>query len=136
MANNHTISQRKYDAANCKVYTMKFNRRTDADVIARLDSVPSRQGYLRQLVRKDLADTQHQIPNINHIKEDPTMEKTRYTALIEADDGIHLFRKVISDPTAEYEDFEIAMEHKADDLSGELHVIFADDDIVEDTTLE
>ena len=63
------------------------------------------------------------------------MEKTLYTALIEADDGIHLVRKEISDPTAEYEDFEIAMQNKADDLSGELHCIYCQDDIVEDTTL-
>ena len=63
------------------------------------------------------------------------MEKTLYTAIIEADDGIHLIRKAISDPTAEYENFEIEMEHKADDLSGELHVIYSPDDIVEDITL-
>jgi len=64
------------------------------------------------------------------------MEKTLYTAVIESDDGIHLIRKNISDPTAEYEDFEIAMENKADDLGGELHVIYAPEDIVEDVTLE
>ena len=63
-------------------------------------------------------------------------DKTLYTAIIEADDGIHLIRKSISDPTAEYEDFEIAMENKADDLNGELHVIYAPEDIVEDVTLE
>lgn len=54
MANSHTVAQRKYDSANCKFYTMKFNKNTDADVIARLDSVPSRQDYIRQLVRKDI----------------------------------------------------------------------------------
>ena len=64
------------------------------------------------------------------------MEKTLYTAVIEADDGIHLIRKNIEDPTAEYEDFEVAMNTKADDLGGELHVIYAPDDVVEDTTLE
>ena len=64
------------------------------------------------------------------------MEKTLYTAVIEGNDGIHLIRKAISDPNAEYEDFEIAMENKADALDGELHVIYAQDDIVEDTTLE
>jgi len=63
------------------------------------------------------------------------MEKTLYTALIEADDGIHLIRKEISDPTAEYEDFEIEMTTKADSLDGELHCIYCDDDIVEDTTI-
>lgn len=55
MANSRTISQRKYDSANCTFYTFKFNNRTDADVIARLASVPSKQDYIRQLIRKDLA---------------------------------------------------------------------------------
>lgn len=64
------------------------------------------------------------------------MEKTLYTALIEADDGIHLIRKAISDPNGEYEDFEVAMDTKANDLGGDLHIIYAEDDIVEDTTLE
>ena len=63
------------------------------------------------------------------------MEKTMYTAVIDAKDGIHLIRKSISDPTAQYEDFEIAMQHKADDLDGELCCIYAPDDVVEDVTL-
>ena len=57
MPKSSTIAQRKYDSANCKFYHLKFNLRTDADVIAKLESVPSRQDYLRQLVRKDLAAT-------------------------------------------------------------------------------
>ena len=64
------------------------------------------------------------------------MEKTLYTALIEADDGIHLVRKNISDPDAEYEDFEFSMQNKADDINGELHCIYCDDDIVEDITVD
>ena len=64
------------------------------------------------------------------------MEKTLYTAIIENDDGIHMIRKNIADPTAEYEDFEFSMQQKADDLDGELHCIYAPDDIVEDVTLE
>ena len=63
------------------------------------------------------------------------MEKTLYKAIIEADDGIHLIRKFITDPTAEYEDFEYAMQNKANDLDGELHCIFCQEDIVEDVTL-
>ena len=55
MPTNQTLNQRKYDAANCKFYHMKFNIRTDADVIAKLESVPSKQDYVRQLIRKDLA---------------------------------------------------------------------------------
>lgn len=55
MASKHTTSQRKYDSANCTFYYLKFNNRTDADVIAKLASVPSKQNYIRQLIRKDLA---------------------------------------------------------------------------------
>lgn len=55
MPNNHTVAQRKYDSANCTFYTFKFNNRTDADVIEKLSSVPSKQDYIRQLIRKDLA---------------------------------------------------------------------------------
>lgn len=58
MPNNHTVAQRKYDAANCKFYHLKFNRKTDADVIEKLDSVPSRQDYIRQLILKDLTQTE------------------------------------------------------------------------------
>lgn len=57
MPNNHTVSQRKYDSANCRFYHMKLNIKTDADVIAKLESVPSKQDYIRQLIRKDLATT-------------------------------------------------------------------------------
>ena len=63
------------------------------------------------------------------------MNKTLYTAVIESNDGIHLVRKEISDPTAEYEDFEYAMQNKAADLDGELLCIYCQEDIVEDTTL-
>lgn len=55
MPKSSTIAQRKYDAANCKFYNLKFNRKTDADVIEKLELVPSKQDYIRQLIRKDLA---------------------------------------------------------------------------------
>lgn len=63
------------------------------------------------------------------------MKKTLYTAIIETEEGIHLIRKEISDPNAEYEDFEIEMQNKAADLDGELHCIYCQEDVVEDTTL-
>lgn len=68
MASKHTTSQRKYDSANCTFYYLKFNNRTDADVIAKLASVPSKQNYIRQLIRKDLTA----VPgtSMNHKKED------------------------------------------------------------------
>lgn len=56
MANNHTVAQRKYDLANCTYFSLKFNNKTDADVIAKLQKAPSKQNYIRQLIRKDLAE--------------------------------------------------------------------------------
>ena len=61
MPNSRTISQRKYDSANCTFYHLKFNNRNDADVIEKLASVPSRQDYIRQLIRKDLEQDQADI---------------------------------------------------------------------------
>lgn len=55
MANNHTLAQRKYDAANCRYFQLKYNLTTDRDIIAKLESVPSKQNYIRQLIRNDLA---------------------------------------------------------------------------------
>ena len=57
MPKSSTIAQRKYDSANCKFYHLKFNLKTDRDVISKLESVPSKQDYIRQLIRKDLAAT-------------------------------------------------------------------------------
>jgi len=64
------------------------------------------------------------------------MEKTIYTVLINANDGIHIIHKAVSDEHGAYEDFEYAMQDKANDLDGELFGPYSDDDIVEDITLE
>ena len=57
MANSHTLAQRKYDAANCRYFYLKYNVTTDKEIIKKLESVPSTQGYIRQLIKKDLAET-------------------------------------------------------------------------------
>ena len=58
MPTNKSIIQARYDAKNAKIYTMKFNRKTDADIIEKLDSITtSRQDYIRKLIREDIART-------------------------------------------------------------------------------
>lgn len=47
-------AQKKYDAKNTKQFHLKLNRNTDWDVLEKLDSVPSKQGYIKQLIRADL----------------------------------------------------------------------------------
>lgn len=47
-------AQKKYQAEKCKQYLFRFTKTTDADIIEKLDSVPNRLGYIKELIRKDL----------------------------------------------------------------------------------
>ena len=47
-------AQTRYDAANTIMIAVKFNRRTDADIIDRLNKEPNRQGYIKKLIRSDI----------------------------------------------------------------------------------
>lgn len=47
-------AQKKYDVENTRQVHLKLNRRTDEDVLGKLDSVPNKQGYIKELIRADL----------------------------------------------------------------------------------
>lgn len=47
-------AQTKYDAENTVQIHLKLNRKTDADILERLDQVESKQGYIKELIRKDV----------------------------------------------------------------------------------
>lgn len=44
----------KYDAQWVKLYGIKFNRKYEADVIEKLDSVENKRQYLCSLIRADM----------------------------------------------------------------------------------
>ncbi|MBQ6442178.1 MAG: nucleotidyltransferase domain-containing protein [Lachnospiraceae bacterium] len=44
----------RYDKENTKSYLLKLNKKTDADILEKLKDVSNKQGYLKELVRKDL----------------------------------------------------------------------------------
>lgn len=44
----------KYDSQMTTQVKMKLNVKTDADILAKLDSVPSKQTYIKQLIRADI----------------------------------------------------------------------------------
>lgn len=44
----------KYEAANTVQFKMKLNKKTDADILAKLDSVGNKQGYIKELIREDI----------------------------------------------------------------------------------
>lgn len=54
MAVPRSIRDARYNAKSSKRYALKFNVKTDADLIAKLDSVSSVNGYIRQLIREDI----------------------------------------------------------------------------------
>lgn len=48
-------AQAKYDKVNTKQVAIKLNRTTDADILAHLAEQSNVQGYIKQLIRKDMA---------------------------------------------------------------------------------
>lgn len=48
-------SKTKWDRENTTVVTMKLNNNKDADILEKLSSVPSKQGYIKELIRADIA---------------------------------------------------------------------------------
>lgn len=46
-------SKTRWDRDNTIVITMKLNKKTDADIIEKLNSVDNKQGYIKQLIRED-----------------------------------------------------------------------------------
>ena len=63
MPTKQTIAQAKYDAKNCKNYHFKLVIKSDQDIIDKLKSVPSMQGYIKQLIRADIEGSSVPIPD-------------------------------------------------------------------------
>lgn len=47
-------SYKDYDQTHTRQVKMKLNLRTDADILAKLNSVPNKQGYIKELIRRDI----------------------------------------------------------------------------------
>ena len=57
MADSRTTIQARYDSKNRKSFAIKLNKKYDDDIIAKLESVESINGYVRQLIRDDITRT-------------------------------------------------------------------------------
>lgn len=44
-----------WDAAHTTQIRLKLNRNTDAEILAKLAAVPSKQGYIKELIKADIA---------------------------------------------------------------------------------
>lgn len=47
-------AQARYDKRNTRQINLKLNFHTDADVLEKLESVDSMQGYIKRLIREDV----------------------------------------------------------------------------------
>ena len=47
----------KYDASHTVQIKLKLNTKTDADILARLKEVESKQGYIKELIRADIGES-------------------------------------------------------------------------------
>lgn len=47
-------ASKKYNAVNVRQFKLNLNRKTDRDIIEALEKKPSMQGYIKELIRKDL----------------------------------------------------------------------------------
>lgn len=51
---------KKWKKENTVHFGFRLQRRTDADILEKLESVPSKQGYIKRLIREDIAREQTQ----------------------------------------------------------------------------
>ncbi len=47
--------KREYDKANARTFSLKFNIKTDADILQHIDTIDNKQGYIKRLIREDIA---------------------------------------------------------------------------------
>jgi len=55
MSVKKSTAKERYDARTAVRISLKLNKGTDADVLQRLEDVPSKQGYIKTLIRADIA---------------------------------------------------------------------------------
>lgn len=62
----------RYDAGNTTSVRLKLNINTDTDIIEQLERVGNKNGYIKELIRKDIE--QHKAPTIEKSKQLGTWE--------------------------------------------------------------
>lgn len=56
MKESQKRAQAKYDGKNTIQFHLKLNKKTDADVIEQLETIPEgKQTYIKRLIREDMA---------------------------------------------------------------------------------
>lgn len=76
-------AQRKYNDTHQRQIKFSFSIQNDADVLAKLDAVPNKQGYIKELIRADIARK-----GTAQKEEEKTMKKNNiwYAVMTDSDD--------------------------------------------------
>lgn len=58
--NDGLTPQERYDRKTARRIMLKLNKNTDADIISKLEEQDSMQGYIKRLIREDIAREFHE----------------------------------------------------------------------------
>lgn len=64
MSEAHKRATMKYDKENMRQIKFNLSKKYDLDIIARLDAVPNKQGYIKALIRADIAKEARKVKKI------------------------------------------------------------------------
>lgn len=67
----HKRASMKYDKENMRQIKFNLSLKYDLDIIAQLDAVPNKQGYIKDLIRADIArkgTAQNNEEESNHVE--------------------------------------------------------------------
>lgn len=48
----------RFNKEKTKCIQVRLNKNTDADILAKLEQVPSKMGYIKELIRKDIKENE------------------------------------------------------------------------------
>ena len=52
-------AKKAWDREHTSSIRLKLNNHTDADILRKLENVPSKQGYIKTLIREDIAKSEN-----------------------------------------------------------------------------
>ena len=69
-------SMLKYQKVHLQQVKFNFHKKLDSDIIEYLEAMPNKQGYIKALIRADMARAKSADPVQNFSKEDEPMKPT------------------------------------------------------------
>lgn len=89
MATAKTEAAKRYAAKMARFVYLKLNRGTDKDILDRLESVPSMQGYIKRLIRQDISQERKGETKMKKIINGRKYDTETATLIAKWDNGIY-----------------------------------------------